>query len=221
MTAPTVKTIYLVTHPEAQHHVDGVIGGWYDSDLTELGIRHASAIAVELERRFGAASAEIVSSDLLRATRTAEAIARRIRGATHLDADLREKSYGDAEGRPNAWLRERQIPIPDTGERLRHDEGVPGAETRMDLAERAYAAMGRVMEASAENQIVVTHNGTATLLIAAWIGMPLESAGRVQFGTTPGGITELAKNSRNHSHMVVRLNDVEHLVNESGNGDHG
>lgn len=215
-----MKTIYLVIHPEAQHHVDGVVGGWYDSDLTELGMRQASVIAAELERRLGGARAEIVSSDLQRATRTAETIARRIRGGLRLDADLREKSYGDAEGRPNAWLRQKQIPIPDAGERLRHDEGIPGAETRMDLAERAYAAMGRVMEASAENQIVVTHNGTATLLIAAWIGMPLESAGRVQFGTTPGSITELAKNTRNHSHMIVRLNGVEHLADESATGDH-
>lgn len=215
-----MKTIYLVIHPEAQHHIDGVVGGWHDSDLTELGIRQASAIATELQRRLGGTKAEIVSSDLQRATRTAETIARSIRSGVRLDGGLREKSYGEAEGRPNAWLKARQIPIPDTGERLRHDEGIPGAETRMDLAERAYAAMGRVMEASVDNQIVVTHNGTATLLIAAWIGMPLESAGRVQFGTTPGSITELAKNSRNHSHMVVRLNEVEHLANESPAGDH-
>ena len=47
----------------------------------------------------------------------------------NLDADLREKSFGDAEGRSVAWLRERIIPIPEFGERLRHDEGIPGAET--------------------------------------------------------------------------------------------
>ncbi len=71
--------------------------------------------------------------------------------------------------------------------------------------------MQRLMSSKLENQVVVTHGGTATLLLAAWIEMPIESAGRVQFGLDPGGITELAKNTRNHSHMIVGLNDVGHL----------
>lgn len=90
----------------------------------------------------------------------------------------------------------------------------------MDLAERAYAAMSRVIAAPAEKQIVVTHGGTVTLLLAAWIGMPIESAGRVHLRTSLGGITELSKNSRNHSHAVVHLDDVEHLPTVSGQRAH-
>jgi probable phosphoglycerate mutase len=32
-----MRHIYLVTHPEAQHHLDGIVGGWHDSDLTARG----------------------------------------------------------------------------------------------------------------------------------------------------------------------------------------
>ena len=206
-----MRTIYLVAHPHAQHHVDGLVGGWYDSDLTELGRRQAAAIAADLDRRLGGGPVEITSSDLLRARQTAEIIQGLSGGQLRLDPDLREKSYGEAEGKPKSWLQERQIPLPDQGERLRHDEGVPGAESRMDLARRAYASMERFVASAAENQIVVTHGGTATLLIAAWIEMPIESSGRVQFAQTSGGITELSKNAWNYSHMVVRLNDVDHL----------
>lgn len=81
----------------------------------------------------------------------------------------------------------------------------------MDRARRAYAAMQRLMLSELENQVVVTHGGTATLLLAAWIEMAIESVGRVQFGLSSGGITELSKNARNHSHMIARLNDVGHL----------
>lgn len=36
-----MRNIYIVAHPEASHHTEGVVGGWYDSVLTERGIRHA------------------------------------------------------------------------------------------------------------------------------------------------------------------------------------
>ena len=211
-----MKTIYLITHPQAQHHVDGLVGGWYDSDLTALGRRQAAETAADLERRLDGHPVKIISSDLQRARSTAEVIQERVGGQLRLDSDLREKSYGEAEGRPTSWLRERQIPLPDQGDRLRHDEGIAGAESRMDLARRAYSAMDRLVASANEDQVVVTHGGTATLLIAAWIEMPIESAGRVQFGLSSGGITELSKNAWNHSHMVVRLNDVAHLEPVTG-----
>lgn len=208
--------MFIVTHPEAGHHVEGLVGGWYDSDLTQLGQRQADAVAAELERRLDDGAVGIITSDLLRARHTAEIISTRIGGDVRLDPDLREKSYGEAEGRPKTWLQERQIPLPAQGERLRHDEGIAGAETRMDLARRAYAAMQRLMLSESENQVVVTHGGTATLLLAAWIEIPIESAGRVQFSLSSGGITELFKNAKNHSHVIARLNDVGHL--EVANG---
>ena len=29
--------VFLVTHTEATHHVDGLVGGWFDSELTARG----------------------------------------------------------------------------------------------------------------------------------------------------------------------------------------
>ena len=87
---------------------------------------------------------------------------------------------------PSRGCRERTIPLPEFGERLRHDEGIPGAETRMDLAERAYSVIGRIQRSPGEHQILVTYGGTSTLLIAAWIGMPIDAAGLVQFQVSSG-----------------------------------
>jgi probable phosphoglycerate mutase len=128
-----------------------------------------------------------------------------------IDRDLREKSYGEAEGKPQSWLRERAVPLPEVGERLRHDSGITGAETRMDLAERAYRVIGRIQDSPGERQILVTHGGTSTLLIAAWIGMPIDAAGLVHFQVSSGSISVLHRDSRNHSHQVAQLNDVSHL----------
>jgi probable phosphoglycerate mutase len=205
--------LYVVTHPEATHHVDGLVGGWFDSDLTSRGLAHAGRIAEALAGRIPTdAAVEVFSSDLLRARRTAEVVAERLAVGVVLDADLREKSYGEAGGRPQAWLDERFIPPPAVGERMRHDEGVPGAETRWELAVRAYAALDRILQSKAEHQVVITHGGTATFLLAAWIGMPIGAAGLVGFHLSSGGITLLREDDYLHSRRVVQLNDTGHLT---------
>ena len=208
-----MRSLYVVTHPEATHHVDGLVGGWFDSDLTGRGLAHAGRTAEALAGRVPAdAAVEVFSSDLLRARRTAEVVGKRLGVSVVLDADLREKSYGNAGGRPQAWLDERFIPPPAVGERMRHDEGVPGAETKWELAVRAYAALGRILQSRVEHQVVVTHGGTATFLLAAWIGMPIDAAGLVGFRFSSGGITLLCEDDYFHSRRVVQLNDLGHLT---------
>ncbi|MCY1142939.1 histidine phosphatase family protein [Actinoplanes sp. Pm04-4] len=201
-----MKTLYVVTHPEATHHVDGLVGGWFDSDLTPRGLDQAAKIAEQLAAR--APNAEVYSSDLLRTRRAAEIIAARLGTSAVLDSDLREKSFGEAGGRPQSWLDERFIPPPRFGERMRHDEGLPGAETKWDLAVRVYAAVERILKSDAPHQVIVTHGMAATFVLAAWIEMPLESAGRVAFRFSPGGITTLREDDYFHNRTVVQLNDV-------------
>jgi probable phosphoglycerate mutase len=208
-----VRNLHVVTHPEATHHVDGLVGGWFDSDLTARGLAHAARIAEALAGQLPPdGDVEVYASDLLRARRTAEVVAMRLGVDVVLDADLREKSYGEAGGRPQAWLDERFIPPPAVGERMRHDEGVRGAETKWEQAVRAYAALERILRSEVENQVVVTHGGTATLLLAAWIGMPIDAAGLVGFRFSSGGITLLREDDFFHNRGVVHLNDIAHLT---------
>ena len=204
-----MRTIHVVTHPEATHHVDGLVGGWYDSDLTPRGLDQAARVASVIAAR--APEAEIYSSDLLRTRRTAEVIAARLGTVVVLDRDLREKSFGEAGGRPQSWLDERFVPPPEFGERMHHDEGLPGAETKWDLAVRVHAAVERILKSDAPHQVIVTHGMAATFVLAAWIEMPLESAGRLAFRFSPGGITTLREDDRFHNHAIVALNDVAHL----------
>jgi probable phosphoglycerate mutase len=206
-----MRHIYLVTHPEAQHHVDGIVGGWHDSDLTALGRRQAERIAEALAGRIGLHPVEIYSSDLRRATQTADRIARRFSIEVQTDARLRERSNGEADGRPQTWLAERRIPLPEYGDRLGHHDGPAGAETRMALVERLYPALDDILSRPAANQIVVSHGSASSYLIAAWIGMPMTSTDRVFFPLTSGSITTLLRNDTHHSHQVVSLNETQHL----------
>jgi probable phosphoglycerate mutase len=98
-----MRNVYVVTHPEATHHVEDRVGGWFDSDLTSGGLLDALRVADALLRRTADPSAvALYTSDLRRTTQTAAAIAERF-GLTAVPmALLREKSYGEAEGMANA-----------------------------------------------------------------------------------------------------------------------
>lgn len=66
-----MRELVLVTHPEATHVVDGLVGGWYDADLTERGAAQAQQVAA--------------------AVGPVDAV---------FSSDLREQSYGVAGGHP-------------------------------------------------------------------------------------------------------------------------
>lgn len=199
-----MRTVYVVTHPEATHHVDHLVGGWYDSELTLEGERAAVAVAESLRAKVPD-EVELYASDLRRTARTAELIGERLGVTPVLDRRLREKSYGEAGGKPQAWLDGRFVPPPAVGERLGHDEGIPGAETKGAMAARVYAAMESILESACEHQIVVTHGGALTFVIAAWIRMPLESAGYVDFRGSSGSVTVLREDDYFHNRQVVTL----------------
>jgi probable phosphoglycerate mutase len=206
-----MRHIYLVTHPEAQHHVDGLVGGWHDSVLTARGHQQAERIADVLASRIGSGPVEVYSSDLRRASQAADRIARRFSVEVRTDARLRERSNGEADGRPQAWLDERRIPLPQYGDRLGHHDGPAGAETRLALVERLYPALDDIVRRPATNQIIVSHGSASSYLIAAWIGMPMMSTDRVFFPLTSGSITTLRRNDTHFSHQVLALNETHHL----------
>lgn len=207
-----MRNLYVVTHPEATHHTEGLIGGWYDSELTSAGARAAAAIAEELRSRIPvSADVELFSSDLKRTVQTAEEIAKRFHLEAVLDQRLREKSYGEAGGKP-VGSTPGYLPPPAEGERLHHDEGVPGAETKATFAARAYQAMADILSSDCEQQIIVTHGGTITFLLAHWIKMPAESLGYVSFRAAPGSITVLREDPTSHHRQLASLSEVSHLA---------
>ena len=153
-----MREIYLVTHPEATHVVERLVGGWYDADLTAKGTEQAERIATSIAARTPPRETALFSSDLRRTCRTAEAIAARLDVDPVLDSGLREQSYGAAEGLPVGTIGLEPLPV--AGDRLRHHDGVEGSETRLDLATRVYAALERVIDHGAEHSVVVTHGGS-------------------------------------------------------------
>ena len=207
-----MRHLYVVTHPQSQHHVDGLVGGWYDSPLTDLGRAHAVRIGERLRDVIPSSEpVEIHSSDLLRAHQTAEGLALALGAPIFATADLREKSYGEAEGKPQSWLDERFVFAPKTGARMDHRDGIAGAESEREFAGRIYRAVEAILESSCRRHVIVTHGFALTFVVAAWIKMPLESAGHINVRSSSGGITHLFEDDAFHNRAIISVNDTSHL----------
>lgn len=205
-----MRSIYIVTHPEATHVTENLVGGWYDSSLTERGIRDATRTAQYLAEWIPEKEqVHLVTSDLRRAQQTAEPIARTFRVSAVIDPDLRERCYGEAEGTPPGTTL--FLPPPKGPGRMDHHPGTPGTETRREWATRAYHAIDRVERAGFRESIIVTHGGTLTYLISAWIRLPLDDAGYVKFSSTPGSITHLREDEATQDRCVVIVSHRGHL----------
>jgi probable phosphoglycerate mutase len=206
-----MKEIFVVTHTEATHHLEGRVGGWYDSELTSRGLEDAQAVARRLAALIGQQEVEIHSSDLRRAVQTASAIARHFGRPVHESAALREISYGVAGGQPQAWLDARYTPAPDDN-RLDHDCGIAGAETRRDVARRVLPFMDEIVARPCDRQIVVTHGFTLSMVVAAWTKIPIDAVGFVTYPVKSGSITRLGQDDFFRNRAVLSLGETSHLA---------
>ncbi|OJF90331.1 phosphoglycerate kinase [Pararhizobium antarcticum] len=205
-----MKDLFVVTHTESIHHVEDKVGGWYDTDLTTRGMQDAEATAERLVALVGRGEVEIYSSDLRRAAQTAAIIAGRFGLDVVETADLREISYGVAGGQPQEWLDARYRPAPDDN-RLDHDCGIEGAESRRDVAVRVFPCVGAIVDRPCATQIIVTHGFTLSLVIAAWMKIPIDATGFVSFPAKSGSITHLRQDDLFRNRAVIRLADAAHL----------
>ncbi len=195
-----MKTLYVISHTEAAHHLEGRVGGWYDSALTEKGVNDAITIANTLKAE---ANIEAVfSSDLARAKSTAEQIVKATGATLDTTAALREMSFGKADGQVQAWLDDRIRPEDGTN-RMDH-RIVEGAETKREFAGRIFTYLDTLSLPTVS--VISTHAFAASYVIAWWIGMPLDSVGYVNFGIQSGKITKLVEDDFFKNRAVAFLN---------------
>lgn len=206
-----MRSLFVVTHTQSLHHIEKKVGGWYDTGLTEKGRKDAAAIALALAHKVADEEVEIYSSDLQRASQTGDAIASRFGQTVTTTKALREISYGVAEGRPQEWLDARYIPAPDN-DRLDHRGNIEEAESRRDVAHRVYPFMEAMLKRECQTQIIVTHGFTFSLVIAAWMQIPVGACGFMSFAAPSGSITHLRQDDFFRNRAMISLADVSHLT---------
>ena len=164
------QRIILWRHGQTDWNIENRFQGHSDIPLNDTGHRQVKKAAPLLKNL---APDRIISSDLIRAQQTAQALADICHLPVAIDAGLRETHGGKWEGKTGAqnreedferfvnWLDGDDQPAGETGEK------------RSFIAQRAVSAIERALDNSINTLIVVTHGGTARCILGKMLDMPM------------------------------------------------
>lgn len=174
MTEDKTTPICIVRHGETEWNPMGKQQGHMDSTLTERGIQQAHALAEGLVDR----GIELIfSSDLGRASTTADIIGKKLRLSVMTDARLRERHLGSLQGLTKL---EWQQQYPD--EWTAFDSGdpdycFPGGESAQQRYDRTVGGVQNLAKQHQCNSIlVVAHGGVLNGMFHKVTGIPLSRA---------------------------------------------
>ena len=173
--------------------------GHSDVELSDEGRRQARAIAVFL----GDGIERIYTSDLLRASETARAIAERSGAAMWLDERLREFHFGDWEGLTWDEIVAKHPELAGSSWADAKNYAPEGGETFEALRGRVGAFFDEVRKEPYERVAVVTHAGALHAALSV-LGLAPEAA---IFAL--GSVTRVAMDA--DGARIISLNDVRHL----------
>lgn len=203
-TTPT--RVYLIRHGETEwnQNTPGYCG-WSDIALNQKGIQQAEALG---KRFAGDPIQAVISSDLIRAQRTAETIAATAGVEVTADPRFRELNYAEWEGKSPEDLRAED---PDRYRAWLENpsEYAPrGGETLDDLLDRSAPAVQEWAERYASQAIVVVSHKTTVRVLVCWaMGVPLNTIRRIHQQNAAINILEITGDQR----AVNCVNDTCHL----------
>jgi probable phosphoglycerate mutase len=155
-----VTIFHFIRHGETQWNVDRRIQGHTDVPLSAMGREQAEELA---DRLMALPIGAIWSSDLRRALETARPLAARLGLEVSVTAALRERNFGDDEGKidDEVWPRHPSEHWADP------DTAHPNGETRRDVWNRVASFLDALLEhPPAEEIALVTHGGPIRLGVA-------------------------------------------------------
>ncbi len=182
-----MTTLLLARHGQTVWHAENrYAGAGSDIDLTPAGVLQAERLAGWVRSRGVDA---VVSSPVRRAVETAEPSALAVGVGVDLVHDLREVTFGIAEGRTLAELD------PDVVTRFRRDpvtHPFPGAEPPQVAAQRCAAALlATASRYPGATVLVVAHNTLLRLGLCALLGLPAAQYRRVFPRLDNAAVTEV------------------------------
>ncbi len=202
--------VILVQHCQSEHHVNEMSGGWTDTPLTELGRRQAQLTAHKLKDIITRDEYVLYSSDLLRASQTAQIIGKHLGLEATPNPGLREINTGVATGKTKEWARSHRDPRTGGGFDLDHQQ-YQNAETWRQFYRRVSDCMDSLGASDESNHLlVVTHGGTVSQITAWWLRFSEQMLATAYFSASPGSISVLTHNSF-HQNVLAVFNDTSHL----------
>lgn len=193
--------IVLLRHGQTAWNHEGKNQGSEDIELDDIGRKQSEQTA----DRLGAYDwSAVYSSPLCRARETAEIVLRGRSIPIQLDDRLRERSYGDWEGKTAQE-------IGPAYEEYRRDRVLyrpPGGETGLEVFMRATAFLHDLLKDGAGDVLVVSHGGTTAALIAVLLHGSPATAATLRLANC--SLTEILI-TEDGRRVLSAFNDVSHL----------
>jgi broad specificity phosphatase PhoE len=160
---PADRGVLLARHGETDDNREPLrFQGWRDTPLNDTGRREAAELA---ERIVGEGIASLWSSDLVRASETAQIVAARLGLEVRLDPRLREANRGRWEGR---LFRDVARDEPTLyAEWMRAGDGwrFPGGESLLEQQQRVHACLEDIRTTAELPALAVCHGGSIRVML--------------------------------------------------------
>ena len=209
MSSAQATRILAIRHGETLWNVDSRIQGHLDIGLNDTGRWQAERLGLALKDEPIAA---IYASDLSRAHDTALAVSRHTGVPVQAEPGLRERSFGEFEGRTFAEI-EKELPAQAQRWRQRDPTFTPaGGESLLMLEARVLSVAARLAAQHPGEQIALfAHGGVMDILYRAATRLDLQAARTWALGNT--AVNRLLWSPQGFS--LVGWADVQHLSDGS------
>ncbi len=160
--------LILARHGQTAWNVVEVFRGRADVDLDETGLEQAELLAAYLRER----KIEVVySSPLIRAQKTAAAIAAKHRLEVITAKELNDLKFGEWEGLPLTEVREKYPTLFTEWVQTPHLVKIPAGETLEDVTKRATFFVKKAITQHQGTIVMVSHRVVHKVLILALLGL--------------------------------------------------
>jgi len=174
-------TVYVARHGETTWNLAGRYQGRLESDLSDLGIGQAQALAGYFADRLAAGEpvpTRILSSPLRRCIETAAFTAALLGIAVETDARLIEIAHGTWEGRYRDEIAANDPPRYDAWRNDPEEVAFEGGESLGDVRARWHDFAG-TLEETKKDLLVVTHDAIARVAVLGATRRPLRDFWKV------------------------------------------
>jgi broad specificity phosphatase PhoE len=190
----------LVRHGETDWNAEGRWQGQQDSPLNETGREQARLTARKLADK-GVAVKTVYTSDLKRASETAEIIAEALGAETVIKETFREVCVGDWEGLHHTEIRQQELFADFEAGETR----APNGESKREVYDRVVKALHGIAETETGDFIVATHSLVIRMLVCHILRTPISDWDT--FAIDNGALTAVKYREKNKRFMVVTLNE--------------
>jgi 2,3-bisphosphoglycerate-dependent phosphoglycerate mutase len=202
-----MKRILFVRHGSTDSNATGVMRGWSDDPLSDLGRRQVTAAA-----QYVATLAPIeciYTSTLPRAIQTGEVIAQQLGAVMHTRDDLRELNLGTLEGRTERelWNYFAEQAGAERGLSGMKDIEFPSGEKVSSFLTRVLMALADIGQRHDDSVLLVSHGVFTMVSLGMWLEPDV--AQWPKYRVNNGSVSEVVFEP---APRLVRLNETNHLA---------